>query len=415
MSAHCIGYATIQSVVNLAASAFLSRTELFELVWSEPMSQLARRFGISDVALAKTCRRLEVPCPPRGYWAKKRSGRKTIQPKLKPASKACLEHTGLRLRETVERELPDPVVDPRAAFEKEPANRIVVAGRLDELHPLAQRTLTSLQAAKAAENGLRRPRAAQALDIAVSESQIERSARLMSVLITSLESRGLKVAISKTAPDQSKTAITVDEQTLHISLSEKIRREDYVPNPKEAAAIKKDPYYRWRLPKYDYIPTGMLSLSVDNACYHISQKTWSDTPRQRLEDRLNKFVIGLYAIAEANRLQEERRAREQRTREEQARLAELKRKAEALEKARVDDLTERMRLWQEAVSVRRFAAAVEDSHASGELADQSSGDLMQWLAWARQYADSIDPCKNPRRPYQEEPPNPNHWGGPPWR
>ncbi|WP_037336580.1 hypothetical protein [Salinisphaera hydrothermalis] len=378
------------------------------------MSQLARRFGISDVGLAKTCRRHEVPWPPRGYWAKKRSGRKTVQTKLVPVSDPYLEHTGLRLKGPVEREVPVPV-DPRVAFEKDKANAIVVSAQLSELHPLAQRALASLQAAKSGENGLRRPRAKQALDIAVSETQIARSVRLMSALITALEARELKVEVVKSSSDQSRTAISVDGQTLYISLIEKVRREDHVPTPKEAAAIKRDPHYRWRLPNHDYIPTGMLTLSVDNACYGVFQRTWSDTPRQRLEDRLNKFVIALYGIAEANRLQEERRAREQREREEQARLAELKRKSEALEKARIDDLSERLALWQEAAKIRQFAAAVETSHAAGALADQSADDLKQWLNWARRYADAIDPCMHPRHPYQEEPPNPNRWGGPPWR
>jgi len=35
-----------------------------------PILQLAKKYGISDVALAKTCRNMEIPLPPRGYWAK---------------------------------------------------------------------------------------------------------------------------------------------------------------------------------------------------------------------------------------------------------------------------------------------------------------------------------------------------------
>jgi len=39
----------------------LSREDLYELAWSKPMSELARDFGTSDVALAKRCRRLGIP------------------------------------------------------------------------------------------------------------------------------------------------------------------------------------------------------------------------------------------------------------------------------------------------------------------------------------------------------------------
>jgi hypothetical protein len=49
----------------------LSRKELYELVWSEPMKILAPRFGISDVALRKACARAEIPTPGPGHWAKK--------------------------------------------------------------------------------------------------------------------------------------------------------------------------------------------------------------------------------------------------------------------------------------------------------------------------------------------------------
>ncbi|HUN64139.1 MAG TPA: hypothetical protein VMU53_19215, partial [Candidatus Sulfotelmatobacter sp.] len=56
--------------------------ELYELVWSEPMKNLCVRFGISDVALKKTCARADIPTPDRGYWAKKEVGKSTFQPSL---------------------------------------------------------------------------------------------------------------------------------------------------------------------------------------------------------------------------------------------------------------------------------------------------------------------------------------------
>jgi len=34
----------------------LSRTALYDLVWSKPVRDVAKEFGISDVALAKRCR-----------------------------------------------------------------------------------------------------------------------------------------------------------------------------------------------------------------------------------------------------------------------------------------------------------------------------------------------------------------------
>jgi len=58
---------------------------LYEEVWSEPTQSVARRYGISDVALSKVCKQLQVPKPPRGYWAKKDAGHRVARPpKLPP-------------------------------------------------------------------------------------------------------------------------------------------------------------------------------------------------------------------------------------------------------------------------------------------------------------------------------------------
>lgn len=52
----------------------MKRSELYAKVWAQPMSRLARELGISDVGLAKACRRHAVPAPRRGYWAKLNAG-----------------------------------------------------------------------------------------------------------------------------------------------------------------------------------------------------------------------------------------------------------------------------------------------------------------------------------------------------
>ena len=60
----------------------LRREDLYEQVWSEPMVRLANRYGISDVALAKVCRKMDVPVPPRGYWRRIETGRRPARPPL---------------------------------------------------------------------------------------------------------------------------------------------------------------------------------------------------------------------------------------------------------------------------------------------------------------------------------------------
>lgn len=50
-------------------SSSLTRQELYEKVWTVSMRKLAAEYGLSDVGLAKTCERHEIPRPPVRYWA----------------------------------------------------------------------------------------------------------------------------------------------------------------------------------------------------------------------------------------------------------------------------------------------------------------------------------------------------------
>ena len=54
----------------------LTREELYELVWSMPMTKASKQLGISDVMLGKLCRQRNVPRPSRGYWQAQSSEKK---------------------------------------------------------------------------------------------------------------------------------------------------------------------------------------------------------------------------------------------------------------------------------------------------------------------------------------------------
>src|SRR5262245_12691761 len=63
-----------------------TREKLYEEVWSRPVMQLAKEMGISDVAVAKICRKLVIPVPPRGYWARLAAGQSPKKAALPPAT-----------------------------------------------------------------------------------------------------------------------------------------------------------------------------------------------------------------------------------------------------------------------------------------------------------------------------------------
>ena len=47
------------------------QNELERLVWEFPRTTLSNRWGVSDSAIAKRCRKLGIRMPPRGYWSGK--------------------------------------------------------------------------------------------------------------------------------------------------------------------------------------------------------------------------------------------------------------------------------------------------------------------------------------------------------
>ena len=59
------------------SSAPVSPEALYKEVWTDPVTAVAPRYGLSDVGLVKICKKLRIPVPERGYWAKVKAGRPT--------------------------------------------------------------------------------------------------------------------------------------------------------------------------------------------------------------------------------------------------------------------------------------------------------------------------------------------------
>ncbi len=48
-----------------------SKEELEKMIWETSVLEVSRGLGVSNVAVAKWCKKYGIPRPPRGYWAKK--------------------------------------------------------------------------------------------------------------------------------------------------------------------------------------------------------------------------------------------------------------------------------------------------------------------------------------------------------
>lgn len=159
----------------------VTRATLYEQVWAQPMLQLAKQYRVSSNAVAKACRKANIPVPPRGYWAKLQHGKRVMKrPPLPPAPKDRSETVTIRPTS-----LPvgsNPVVDERAVVEQSPENRILVPEQLRRPHPLIRQVAAALATTDTIERGMRCSRSGgntAVLDVRVTSGARRRALRLL--------------------------------------------------------------------------------------------------------------------------------------------------------------------------------------------------------------------------------------------
>ncbi len=85
----------------------ITREELYEMVWAEPMITICKKYGLSDNGLRKHCKRLNIPTPPVGYWEKLRHGKNPEKTPLPKQSDENKQSTDLTEREIILSSPPD--------------------------------------------------------------------------------------------------------------------------------------------------------------------------------------------------------------------------------------------------------------------------------------------------------------------
>jgi len=57
----------------------LTRKELYDLVWSQPIGKLAKKYKVEPQRLKEICTENKIPLPNRGYWSKVRFNKKVVK------------------------------------------------------------------------------------------------------------------------------------------------------------------------------------------------------------------------------------------------------------------------------------------------------------------------------------------------
>jgi hypothetical protein len=266
----------------------LRRHELHKLVWSEPIARLAKKYGFSDVWLAKICRKYNIPRPGRGYWARKKAGERVPITRLpKPAENPLISIITHPERPKTSREHgSNPVVD-------RIPKKIVVPAELTEPCALIKETALVLASSRENDSGILTPSKKGGLDVRVSRECLDRALGILDILIKTLTEVGFTISVSGGA-----TWVRIGDVYLKISLQEELKRRRL-----RAAEHDLDGYYRFGYNLYAdrAVPSGSLFLMIDDqeVRYHMaSRRTWRDSETKRLEDCLRSFIYGLIKAAD---------------------------------------------------------------------------------------------------------------------
>jgi len=391
----------------VAEETRVSREELYQRVWTEPVSTVAKGFGVSDVALAKQCKKLKIPLPGRGYWSKKAAGksvRRIPLPALPPNDAVTPRAKTFSPPPVIaDPEVPGPVAD-QIAFEADPANAIVVREDLRSQHPLVKATRDVLEGK--VDPGNWRDGLTPRLDIDVSKSQLRRALRIMDALVRAFEVRGWKIALG--SRDDRKSYVTIFGQRLPFGIREMLKK---VANPpaKPERLYDGRMYTPWRS-KYRDERSGVLAFVIRNNWGHGVHKSWAETQTRPLEERLGDFVISLVRDAYEDLERARLRAESERLAEEAAeRRREEERRREA-EAARVRALLQQSDLWYNSRRLNDYLRAVRTAAESQPGGLEQDSDLSKWLAWAEAYARSTDPLQQPLNSLPTVPFNVGHAG-----
>ena len=138
----------------------------------------------------------------------------------------------------------------------------------------------------------------------------------------------------------------------------------------------------------------MLTLRIKNWANGTFRKSWTDGKKQRLEDCLNDFIIGLHRTALVEK--EDRRAREERQRlwEEEKRRKEEEENLRREEQRRIQCLEHQINNWFKSQQIRFYLSVVREAAICKYGHIEAGSKLDKWLTWANNYADQIDPLLN---------------------
>lgn len=250
-------------------------------------------------------------------------------------------------------------------------------------------------------------------DLKIQQSERNRAWRLIEALLREARSRGYTVAATK-APrknhwgyydrdedDAGHVVIAIGLDRYRLSISQEMEKTPHVPTKSEQARTG----YGYAPPKFDLTPTPNLRITIEGNEAAFWRSFWSDNQGTPLEASLAQILQELELRrerAENNRREAERQWEERKRQWEAARVAAIE---QLIQSHRAKVLQEQGQRWELANQIRAYVDAMESRLADHQPLEERE-DAAEWIRWARDYAQRINPLKSQLK--MPDDPEPTH-------
>lgn len=375
-----------------------TREDIYAMVWDRPMTKVAAELGISDVALAKICRKNDIPRPYRGHWAKLAAGKPVPTTPLPPLPKG--QDAQVHISGSPLQSLPRQVKAAHDAAKKlersQSAKDPDSNSPTPELPSVFLRFKEKVVNAKARKDGYVRLKGRQNIPIELTLAQVSRALLFLERLVRRAQIRGYNLAATKNG-----LALVVDDEDITLSLVEILEKVPHEATPHELSKLarwEKD-YNRevlrsgWAstwdkptIPEFDQQPSGRLMIEIDIGHRHDGiRRRFKDGKTQRLENMADKVITAATTCATAAVERRKEAVRRQIEQELREKLWRERSRKEALEKKRWELFDLKMKKFTEAQRLRHLV----DDYKQHYKSDSALGACDTFLAWAVEHAESL--------------------------
>lgn len=216
---------------------------------------------------------------------------------------------------------------------------------------------------------------------------LEATARGVGVSTVRIDSRGYRQAFDGY---HGHLMFQFDELRCVVTVSQLSDRVPHMPTRSELERQRRGHSY---IPTHDNVKSERLSVFVNADSRYSRRQHWDDTKTLALEYRLHDVLAEMINRndAEKTRIEHERReAIERRKRDE---IATARATEAYYEQRRIDTLLGDFSLFTKRRELSEFLVAME--HHAAELDGDERRTADEWIAWCRQYIESLDPFARP--------------------